>query len=158
MEKIASFTIDHLRLLPGLYVSRKDREGDVTVTTFDLRFTAPNREPAVEQPALHTIEHLGATYLRNCEIKDKVVYFGPMGCRTGFYFIVRDAVTPQQAIDLTRDALAFCAAFEGEIPGASEKECGNWRDHDLAGAKREAAAMCDVLQNWTPDKLAYPTK
>jgi S-ribosylhomocysteine lyase len=154
MKKIASFTIDHTILPKGLYTSRVD--GDCV--TYDIRTRLPNREPVMETGAIHTIEHLFATFARNSAFSDSVVYFGPMGCRTGFYFIVRDAVTPQQAIDLVRDALAFCAAFEGDVPGVSARECGNWRDHDLAGAKKEAAAMCAVLKDWTPADLAYPTK
>ena len=154
MKKIASFTIDHTILPKGMYTSRID--GDCV--TYDIRTRLPNKEPVMETGAIHTIEHLFATFVRNSKYSDSVIYFGPMGCRTGFYFIVRDSVTPRQAIDLTKDALAFCAAFEGEIPGASEKECGNCRDHDLATAKQEAAAMCGVLQNWTPEQLAYPTK
>ena len=154
MKKIASFTIDHTILPRGLYTSRID--GDCV--TYDIRMRLPNKEPVMETGAIHTIEHLFATYARNSAFSDSVVYFGPMGCRTGFYFIVRDAVTPQQAIDLVRDALAFCAAFEGDVPGVSARECGNWRDHDLAGAKKEAAAMCAVLKDWTPDDLVYPTK
>ena len=154
MKKIASFTIDHTILPKGLYTSRVD--GDCV--TYDIRTRLPNREPVMETGAIHTIEHLFATFARNSAFSDSVVYFGPMGCRTGFYFIVRDAVTPQQAIDLVRDALAFCAVFEGDVPGVSARECGNWRDHDLAGAKKEAAAMCAVLKNWTPADLAYPTK
>ena len=154
MKKIASFTIDHTILPKGLYTSRVD--GDCV--TYDIRTRLPNREPVMETGAIHTIEHLFATFARNSAFSDSVVYFGPMGCRTGFYFIVRDAVTPQQTIDLVRDALAFCAAFEGDVPGVSARECGNWRDHDLAGAKKEAAAMCAVLKNWTPADLAYPTK
>ncbi len=154
MQKIASFTIDHTILPKGLYTSRID--GDCV--TYDIRTRLPNKEPVMETGAIHTIEHLFATFVRNSQYSDSVVYFGPMGCRTGFYFIVRDRVSPQEAIALTKDALAFCAAYEGEIPGASEKECGNWRDHDLAGAKKEAAAMCAVLEHWTPDDLVYPTK
>lgn len=154
MKKIASFTIDHTILPKGMYTSRID--GDCV--TYDIRTRLPNKEPVMETGAIHTIEHLFATFVRNSKYSDSVIYFGPMGCRTGFYFIVRDSVTPRQAIDLTKDALAFCAAFEGDIPGASEKECGNCRDHDLATAKQEAAAMCGVLQNWTPEQLAYPTK
>ena len=154
MKKIASFTIDHTILPKGLYTSRVD--GDCV--TYDIRTRLPNREPVMETGAIHTIEHLFATFARNSAFSDSVVYFGPMGCRTGFYFIVRDAVTPQQAIDLVRDALAFCAAFEGDVPGVSARECGNWRDHDLVGAKKEAAAMCAVLKDWTPADLAYPTK
>ena len=154
MKKIASFTIDHTILPKGMYTSRID--GDCV--TYDIRTRLPNKEPVMTTGAIHTIEHLFATFVRNSQYSDSVIYFGPMGCRTGFYFIVRDTVTKQQAIDLVRDALAFCAAFEGEIPGASEKECGNWRDHDLKGAKKEAAAMCAVLKDWTPDDLVYPTK
>jgi S-ribosylhomocysteine lyase len=154
MKKIASFTIDHTILPRGLYTSRID--GDCV--TYDIRMRLPNKEPVMETGAIHTIEHLFATYARNSAFSDSVVYFGPMGCRTGFYFIVRDTVTPQQAIDLVRDALAFCASFGGDVPGVSEKECGNWRDHDLQGAKKEAAAMCDVLKSWMPDDLVYPTK
>ena len=154
MKKIASFTIDHTILPKGMYTSRID--GDCV--TYDIRTRLPNKEPVMTTGAIHTIEHLFATFVRNSRYSDSVIYFGPMGCRTGFYFIVRDTVTKQQAIDLVRDALAFCAAFEGEIPGASEKECGNWRDHDLKGAKKEAAAMCAVLKDWTPDDLVYPTK
>ncbi len=135
MEKIASFTIDHLRLLPGLYVSRKDSMGDVTVTTFDLRFTAPNREPAVEQPALHTIEHLGATFLRNSEVKDQVVYFGPMGCRTGFYFLMFGDKEPEEVCDLILRMCDFILDFEGEIPGARPEECGNYSEQNLMTAK-----------------------
>ncbi len=154
MKKIASFTIDHTILPKGLYTSRID--GDCV--TYDIRMRLPNKEPVMETGAIHTIEHLFATFARNSAFSDSVVYFGPMGCRTGFYFIVRDTVTKQQAIDLVRDALAFCASFEGDVPGVSAKECGNWRDHDLKGAKKEAAAMCAVLKDWTPDDLVYPTK
>ena len=152
MKKIASFTIDHTILPKGLYTSRVD--GDCV--TYDIRTRLPNREPVMETGAIHTIEHLFATFARNSAFSDSVVYFGPMGCRTGFYFIVRDAVTPQQAIDLVRDALAFCAAFEGDVPGVSARECGNWRDHDLLGARAEAAAMCAVLKNWGEENLTYP--
>ena len=154
MKTIASFTIDHTILPKGLYLSRVD--GDCV--TYDIRTRRPNREPVMETGAIHTIEHLFATFARNSAFADSVVYFGPMGCRTGFYFIVRDTVTKQQAVDLVRDALAFCAAFEGDVPGVSAKECGNWRDHDLPGAKKEAAAMCAVLKDWTPDDLVYPTQ
>lgn len=154
MKKIASFTIDHTILPKGLYTSRVD--GDCV--TYDIRMRLPNKEPVMENGAIHTLEHLIATYTRNSEFSDRVVYFGPMGCRTGFYFIVRDSVTPDQVIRLLQNAFAFCAAFEGEVPGVSEKECGNWRDHDLAGAKKEAAAMIDVLKSWTVEELVYPTK
>ena len=154
MKKIASFTIDHTILPKGLYTSRVD--GDCV--TYDIRMRLPNKEPVMENGAIHTLEHLIATFTRNSEFSNSVVYFGPMGCRTGFYFIVRDSVTPKQVIKLLQDAFAFCAAFDGEVPGVSEKECGNWRDHNLDGAKKEAAAMIDVLSGWTEEKLAYPTK
>ena len=116
MERIESFRINHLTLIPGLYVSRRDKCKDVDVTTFDLRITAPNREPVVDVPALHTIEHLGATFLRNSAQKENIVYFGPMGCRTGFYLILRDSITRQQTLELVRNAFKYIAAFEGEIP------------------------------------------
>ena len=158
MERIESFRINHLNLFSGLYVSRKDKRDGVTVTTFDLRITAPNREPVIDMPALHTIEHLGATFLRSTEEKESIVYFGPMGCRTGFYFITLDTLSKAGAIALTRSALKFCAEFEGEIPGVSAEECGNYRDHDLETAKKEAEMIVEVLKNWTEEKLVYPTK
>ena len=155
MNKIESFKIDHLNLYPGLYVSRRDQKGDVTVTTFDLRITAPNHEPVIDVPALHTIEHLAATYLRNSKRQDDIVYFGPMGCRTGCYFLTR-GMDGQDVIDLAREAFEFIAAYEGEIPGVSAVECGNYRDHDLVQAKIDAADMSDVLKDYT--NLEYPTK
>ena len=158
MERIASFTIDHLCLFPGLYVSRRDKRDNTVITTFDMRVTAPNREPVIDMPALHTIEHLGATYLRNCSRKKDIVYFGPMGCRTGFYFITLDTLSKKDAIELTKNALSFCSKFEGEVPGVSAEECGNYRDHDLEGAKKEAAMMCEVLSDWSEENLIYPTK
>ena len=154
MKKIASFTVNHLVLEPGVYVSRKDKIGAETVTTLDLRMTAPNREPVMNTAEVHTIEHLVATYVRNSSHKDGVIYFGPMGCRTGFYFLTR-GIGEADAIALMRDALAFTAAFEEEIPGASAVECGNYLEHDLPGARRAAAAMAAVLQSWTPARLAY---
>ena len=154
MKKIASFTIDHTILPKGMYTSRID--GDCV--TYDIRTRRPNKETVMENGAIHTLEHLFATYVRNSEQSGNVIYFGPMGCRTGFYFIVRDAVTPAEAIKLTKDALSFCASFEGDVPGVSEKECGNYRDHDLSGAKKEAAAMVEVLKNWKESDLVYPTK
>ena len=138
MEKIASFTIDHLRLVPGIYVSRKDTDpvkGGV-VTTFDLRMTAPNREPVINTAPLHAIEHLGATFLRNDEEwKDRVLYLGPMGCRAGFYLLLFGDLEPADIADLVRRMFEFMAAFEGEIPGARPEECGNWHDADLVSAK-----------------------
>ncbi len=150
MERIASFQINHLTLMPGLYISRID--GDVV--TYDLRFVRPNTPPFLEVPAIHTIEHLFATYVRNSALKDGVIYFGPMGCRTGFYFLTR-GLTHEQVIGLVREALAFIAAFEGEIPGATAVECGNYREHDLQLARRYAAEMLPVLENYTVDMLSY---
>ena len=151
MKRIASFEIDHTRLYPGLFLSRTD--GDVT--TYDLRFVRPNTPPFLTNGVLHTIEHLFATFVRNSPWGQQVVYFGPMGCRTGFYFLTR-GLAHKEAIGLTREALRFIAAYEGEIPGATEAECGNYREHDLEGAKREAARMAEVLRDWTPDRLVYP--
>ncbi len=150
MEKIASFQVDHTVLLPGMYVSRVD--GDVT--TFDLRFVRPNTPPYLEMPAVHTLEHLFATYVRNSEHKDKVIYFGPMGCRTGFYFLTRD-LSRDEVLTLTQQALAFAAAYDGDVPGVSAVECGNWLEHDLVGARAYAAAMADVLRDWTAEKMDY---
>lgn len=135
MEKITSFTIDHLKLSPGLYVSRKDKNGGVTVTTFDLRITAPNREPVIDVPALHTIEHLAATYLRNSSRKDEIIYFGPMGCRTGCYLVMFGDLASEQVYELVLSMCDFILAFEGEIPGASPKECGNFSEQNLNMAK-----------------------
>ncbi|MGI6279917.1 MAG: S-ribosylhomocysteine lyase [Acutalibacteraceae bacterium] len=135
MEKIASFRVDHLKLEPGIYLSRLDRHEGVAVTTFDLRFTAPNREPVVDMPALHTIEHLGATFLRNSEQKDNILYFGPMGCRTGFYLLVLGEQKPQEIALLIIKMCDFIIGFEGEIPGARPEECGNWREQNLEMAK-----------------------
>ena len=156
MEKIASFTIDHIKLQPGVYVSRKDRVGAETITTFDLRMTSPNEEPVMNTAEMHTIEHLAATYLRNDPVwKDKVLYFGPMGCRTGFYFLTR-GLTHTEAIRLMAEAIAFTATYEGDIPGASAVECGNWLEHDLVGAREWAAAMVPVLADYPEEQLTYP--
>ena len=155
MEKIASFTIDHIKLQPGVYVSRKDKVGVETITTFDIRMTSPNEEPVMNTAEVHTIEHLAATFLRNHKsYKDKTIYFGPMGCRTGFYLLTR-GLTPAQALQLTVDAYRFMADFEGAVPGASEVECGNYRDMDLPAAKAEAAAMLPVLEALTAEDLHY---
>lgn len=135
MEKIASFKVDHLKLKPGLYVSRKDEKNNQVVTTFDLRITTPNKEPVMDMGAIHTIEHLGATYLRNCEYKDNIVYFGPMGCRTGFYLIVFDDVTSEDVIDYVLGMCEFILYFEGNIPGATSIECGNYIEQNLNMAK-----------------------
>lgn len=135
MEKIASFTINHLTLLPGLYVSRKDCQRDTVITTFDMRITRPNFEPVIDMPALHTIEHLGATYLRNCSRKDEVVYFGPMGCRTGCYIVMFGDLKSEDIYELVCDMCDFIIGFEGDIPGAKPEECGNYSEQNLNMAK-----------------------
>lgn len=151
MERIASFQINHDLLQPGMYLSRTD--GDVI--TYDVRFVRPNIPPYLPTTAMHTIEHLVATYVRNSPYKDGIIYFGPMGCRTGFYFLTR-GLTHEQAIALMGEAMAFTAAYEGDIPGVSAVECGNWLEHDLAEAKKWAASMAAVLEGYTPDRLEYP--
>lgn len=135
MERIASFTIDHLNLEAGLYVSRKDMRENVTVTTFDMRVTAPNKEPVMDMPALHTIEHLGATFLRNSDIKDDIVYFGPMGCRTGFYIVLFGNLESKDIYETVISMCDFILNFEGDIPGATPKECGNFSEQNLNMAK-----------------------
>ncbi len=147
MEKIASFTIDHDKLLSGLYVSRKDSRDGVTVTTFDLRLTAPNREPPMSTGIMHTIEHIGATFLRSSESGGDVVYFGPMGCRTGFYLLMFGDLESADVLPLVRRTFEFISAFDGDIPGARPSECGNWSDQDLAGAKAAAAKYLADLAN-----------
>lgn len=154
MQKIASFTIDHTILPKGMYLSRTDAD----TVTYDIRTRRPNVEEVMQNGAIHTLEHLFATYVRNSEHTNEIIYFGPMGCRTGFYFITTDKLSKTQAIELTKNALRFCADFEGEVPGVSAEECGNYRDHDLVTAKKEAALMCEVLENWSEEKLTYPTK
>ena len=155
MEKITSFTINHIKLQPGIYVSRKDSCNGTTITTFDLRMTSPNEEPVMNTAEVHTIEHLAATFLRNHEeFGSRIVYFGPMGCRTGFYLLTR-GLTPAEALELTVESFRFMAGFEGAVPGASEVECGNYRDMDLPAAKAEAAAMLPVLEALTGDELHY---
>ena len=151
MKRIASFSVDHDLIGPGMYISRKD--GDVV--TYDIRMKRPNGGDYLGVGETHTIEHLFATFARNGALADKVVYVGPMGCRTGFYLLLRDSVTPEEAIALVRDSMAFIAGFEGHIPGASRKECGNYRSHDLTGARRTAAAMLEALEDWTPEMLSY---
>lgn len=135
MERIASFTIDHLELYPGLYVSRRDKKENVVITTFDMRITAPNREPVIDMPALHTIEHLGATYLRNSEKKDEIVYFGPMGCRTGCYIVMFGDLIPENIFDFVIKMCDFIINYEGEIPGAAPEQCGNYSEQNLDMAK-----------------------
>lgn len=135
MERITSFAINHLVLQPGLYVSRKDRWNDCVVTTFDMRITAPNREPVIDMPALHTIEHMAATYLRNSQFKDKVVYFGPMGCRTGCYLVMFGDLSSEDVVKLVLEMCDFIIGYEGEIPGATPVECGNYSEQNLNMAK-----------------------
>ena len=137
MDRIASFTINHLDLMPGLYVSRRDAKGDCVTTTFDLRITAPNREPVVDTPALHTIEHLAATYLRNSEKKDDVIYFGPMGCRTGCYLVMFGNLDSEDVLDLVLEMCDFIIGFEGEIPGAAPEQCGNYQEQNLDMAHKD---------------------
>ena len=135
MDRIASFTINHLTLESGLYVSRRDQKADCVVTTFDMRLTAPNREPVVDVPALHTIEHLAATFLRNSAQKDDIVYFGPMGCRTGCYLVMFGDLSSEDILPLVLEMCDFIIGFEGEIPGASAIECGNYLEQNLNMAK-----------------------
>ena len=157
MEKIASFTSDHLRLRPGLYVSRKDRIGAETVTTFDLRITAPNIEPVMNTAEVHAMEHLGATYLRNDPTwKDRVVYFGPMGCRTGFYLLLSGDLQSEDVLPLVADTFRFIRDFSGEIPGASAKDCGNYLDMNLPMAQFYARRYVSVLETAAPETLRYP--
>ena len=157
MEKITSFTIDHLRLLPGLYVSRKDRIGSETVTTFDLRVCRPNYEPVMNTAEVHTVEHLAATYLRNDPVwRDRVLYFGPMGCRTGFYLLLAGDLTSREILGLVADCFRFVAAFEGDVPGACAKDCGNYLDMNLPMAKYWAARYLSVLENISEEQLVYP--
>jgi S-ribosylhomocysteine lyase len=157
MEKIASFQVDHLRLLPGLYVSRKDTFAGGTLTTFDMRFKAPNKEPVIDMPALHTIEHLGATFLRNHpKWQERVVYFGPMGCRTGCYVILEGDLSSRDALPLIIELCEWIGKFEGEIPGAKPAECGNFSEQNLNMAKWEAARYLAVLKNAKDENLNYP--
>lgn len=157
MEKIPSFTIDHLRLLPGVYVSRKDVVGADVVTTFDVRMKAPNREPALHPGALHTIEHLAATYLRNdAEWKDRILYWGPMGCLTGNYLLVRGDYTPRDVLPVLVRCFEFIAGYEGDVPGAAPQDCGNYLLHDLPMARWEARRYADLLSRATEANLQYP--
>lgn len=158
MEKIASFTINHLKLLPGVYVSRKDKFGDVVLTTFDLRMTRPNYEPVMNTAEMHAIEHLGATFLRNHkDFAEKTVYFGPMGCRTGFYLILSGDYESKDIVSLITELFKFIEEFEGDIPGASARDCGNYIDMNLPMAKYLAKKyLNDVLLNITEERLVYP--
>ena len=154
MEKIASFTVNHLNLLPGLYLSRRDRRDGVCVSTFDLRMTAPNREPVMNMPAVHTIEHLGATYLRNSRRKDDIIYFGPMGCRTGFYLVVFGDCESSDVLGLVCDMCSFILDYSGDIPGAKPEECGNYSEQNLAVAKYYISRYLTELK--TAKRLTYP--
>lgn len=158
MDKIPSFTINHEKLLRGIYVSRKDSVGGEVVTTFDIRMKEPNREPALHPGALHTIEHLAATYLRNdSEWKDRIVYWGPMGCLTGNYLLIRGDYESKDIAELMLRTFEFVADFEGEIPGAAAKDCGNYLLHDLPMAKWEARKYAnEVLANIKEENLNYP--
>ena len=151
MKKIASFTVNHDTLEKGMYISRID--GDVI--TYDIRMKKPNGGDYLMMSAVHTLEHLFATYARNSEQGDKVIYVGPMGCRTGFYFLSRDTLSYADAIALVKESMAFTRDFEGEIPGNKKEECGNYLDHDLAGAKKLGEEMYEVLKNWTVADLQY---
>lgn len=157
MEKITSFTINHLKLLPGIYVSRKDKAGDGTITTFDIRMTRPNFEPVMNTAEIHTIEHLAATFLRNHDgIKDRVIYFGPMGCRTGFYLILAGDYESVDIVPLLKEMFAFISEYEGEIPGAAPEACGNYLDLNLPMAKYVAKRyLTEVLENITREHLNY---
>lgn len=158
MEKIASFTINHLELLPGIYVSRQDKFGDTTITTFDIRMTRPNYEPTMNTAEMHAIEHLAATFLRNHkDYADKTVYFGPMGCRTGFYLILHGDYKSKDIVPLVTELYKFMAEFEGEIPGASARDCGNFLDMNLPMAKYLANKFLnDILLNIKEENLVYP--
>lgn len=151
MKKIASFTVNHNKLGKGMYISRID--GDVV--TYDIRMKEPNGGDYLGNGELHTIEHLFATYARNSNIADSVIYVGPMGCRTGFYLLVRDSVSHKQAIGMVQESFRFIADFEGEIPGSKKEECGNYLEHDLPAAKKTAAIMLDVLESYSEEKLNY---
>ncbi len=158
MKTIASFTVDHLRLLPGVYVSRKDSIGNETVTTFDIRMTRPNYEPVMNTAEVHTIEHLGATFLRNhAQYGEKTVYFGAMGCRTGFYLLLAGEYTSEDIVPLLKEMFSFIANFHGEVPGAAAVACGNYLDMNLPMARFLATKYLDeVLDKITPDRLNYP--
>lgn len=151
MEKIKSFCVDHNKLKKGMYLSRVD--GDAV--TYDIRMVVPNGGVYLENDGLHTFEHLMATYVRNSKYADSIIYAGPMGCRTGFYLIVRDRVSHKEAIALVEETCRFIAGYEGEIPGATAIECGNYKDHHLGKAKMYAADMAEVLKDWTEERLQY---
>ena len=157
MEKITSFTIDHIRLQPGLYVSRKDRVGAETVTTFDLRLTSHNEEPVMNTAEVHTIEHLAATYLRNDPAwKDRVLYFGPMGCRTGFYLLLHGDLTSREVLPLVLGCFRFIRDFRDEVPGGSARDCGNYLDMNLPMANYWGGKYASLLETIPEDRIVYP--
>ena len=158
MEKITSFTIDHIKLQPGVYVSRKDPIGNEMITTFDLRMTSPNEEPVMNTAEMHTIEHLAATFLRNHkEFGPKIIYFGPMGCRTGFYLLLAGDYDSENIVDLLKEMFVFIADFEDKVPGASAKDCGNYLDMNLPMAKYLARKyLNEVLEIISEERLVYP--
>ena len=158
MQKITSFTIDHIKLIPGVYVSRKDPVGSEVITTFDLRMTSPNDEPVMNTAEMHTMEHLAATFLRNHKVfGPKIIYFGPMGCRTGFYLLLAGDYEPADIIELLKEMYSFIADFEDDVPGASAKDCGNYLDMNLPMAKYLAKKYLEeVLTDITPERLTYP--
>ena len=158
MQKITSFTIDHIKLIPGVYVSRKDPVGSEVITTFDLRMTSPNDEPVMNTAEMHAIEHLAATFLRNHkEFGPKIIYFGPMGCRTGFYLLLAGDYESTDIIELLKEMYTFIAEYDDEIPGASAKDCGNYLDMNLPMAKYLAKKYLDeVLTDITEERLVYP--
>ncbi len=158
MDLIASFQVDHTKIVPGIYESRVDEIGGDYATTFDIRMKTPNKEPAIHPNAMHTIEHVVATFLRNdAEWKDRIVYWGPMGCLTGNYFLVRGDYSSADILPLMKETFAFIAGYEGEIPGAAPRDCGNWKLHDLEDARREARKYLEeVLDNAGVDNLIYP--
>lgn len=159
MEKIPSFTIDHDKLLRGIYVSRKDKVNSEVITTFDIRMKEPNREPVMNTAELHTIEHLAATWLRNCDWKDRIIYFGPMGCRTGNYLLIKGDYDSKDIVDLIKGSFQFIVDFEGIIPGTESEDCGNYLDHNLLMAKWESKKYIeDVLNNIQIENLNYPEK
>lgn len=158
MNKIASFTIDHEKLLKGLYVSRRDQLNNSVITTFDIRMKQPNKEPVMNTAEMHTIEHLGATFLRNHnEYKEQIIYFGPMGCRTGFYLILAGDYTAEEIVPLIKELYEFISRFEGQVPGASSIECGHYQDMNLNMAIYEAKLYLDLLNNSTEENLNYPS-
>lgn len=151
MKKITSFTINHDTLEKGIYISRIDEN----IITYDLRFVKPNTPPYLENAGLHTFEHLFATYVRNSKYTDEIIYFGPMGCRTGFYFLVKDSLTKEETIELIKETCLFISNFEGEIPGSKKEECGNYLDHDLLKAKEYAKEYYQVIKEYKIEQLQY---